>query len=1071
MSKMGFTENQKKAIFEDGTNILVSAGAGSGKTAVLTERILEKLKRKVSLEELIILTFTNAAAFEMKERVKKKIEEEAKENKYLIKELSKVDNALICTFDSFALYLVKKYHYLLQIEKDIQIADSILINEEQRKQIEEIFQEKYEKKDAPFLKMIDTFSIKDDKKLKDVIINLYQKLDTVVNKKEFLETYFNVYHTKEKIEEYIKEYEKKLEENYKEILLYIDDMSHYISEDTKVFYEKLSAAFKMIPKVPSYDDFTYLTSIKLPIFRAKEDVLYKEEIKKIYEKIKETFTKLKEKLIYKNKEEIKEEVNSTKETVETIIHILKELEEKMWNFKLANKLFTFSDITLLAITILEENPNIRKEIKEKTKEIMIDEYQDTNDTNAYFISLIANNNLYMVGDVKQSIYGFRNANPSLFIEKYEDYKKGKNGIKIDLTDNFRSKKEVLDTVNTIFEKIMDLQIGGADYKNGHQMIAGNKTQNTKEEIDHHLEILDYSYIDSPYRKEEIEAFLIGQDIKAKIKKKYHIFDRHENKQRPVNFSDFTILIDRKTDFDLYKKVFTYLNIPISINREEKFIASDEIYVLKNILKVLSIYINHNYYDNYFTHPFMSIARSFLFSYNDTQLLKVIKKAKEENITLYKAVNETETFKDFCIKMKTVYEKISELSLSNLLYEIYITFDFYNKINTKENVYFLISKLDYLLEVARNLEKMGYGLEEMITYFEEAIKYKNDVAFQMQKEKEDGVGLTNIHKSKGLEYPICYYSGLYKTFSKEEFKDKFSFHKKYGFIVPIFKEGIKETILKTLLKEEYIKQDKSEKIRLFYVALTRAREKIILVTNLGDSEKEEREEQMIPNNIRLSYNSFYHILESVKKDLKPYIKKVNIEEIGITSSYHQNENTVFYEKIPKTEKSLSFIDIDIEKKPKEKKKYATLPGIINKETKLKIEEGLRLHSYLEIVDFTKVEEEFIKYQIPLFYQKQIKKFLENEIIKNHLMDSMYKEYHFFDEKRQKEGIIDLLIETKDTFLIIDYKLKEIEKESYQSQVKGYIEYIESITDKKVEGYLYSLLDGTYKKVSKKALAHS
>ena len=319
----------------------------------------------------------------------------------------------------------------------------------------------------------------------------------------------------------------------------------------------------------------------------KVDEEEKEEIKGYYEKLKKYFEDLKSLLVYDSLEEIKNEIVSTKEYAKVIIRILKKLDEKVLEFKKENNSYEFSDITRLSIKLLEEYDEIREGIKVKTNEIMIDEYQDTNDIGDYFISLISNNNVYMVGDVKQSIYRFRNANPRIFMEKYHNYKQGNGGYALDLTKNFRSRCEVLDNINEMFNYIMDEEIGGANYQNGHNMIYGNKTyiNEGKTDQNYNLEIYNYDYKTTDnkkyYSKDEVEAFIIADDIINRIKAKEQTFNMKKKELRDIKYSDFVILIDRKSNFELYKKVFDYKGIPLIMHKDEEFVYSNEIYVLKN----------------------------------------------------------------------------------------------------------------------------------------------------------------------------------------------------------------------------------------------------------------------------------------------------------------------------------------------------------------------------------------------------------------------------------------------------------------------------------------------------------
>lgn len=1069
MSKTRWTKEQEEAIYKTGTNLLVSAGAGSGKTAVLTERIIEKLKSGIKIQDLLVLTFTNAAAFEMKERVRKKIKEEINKGyKELEEQLNHLDSAPICTFDSFSLDFLKKYHYLLGLDARINICDNIVLIDQKKKILNQVFISFYEKQAPSFLTFIDTFSIKDDQKLQNYIYNISMKLDHLYNKEFYLDTYFETYYSEETMQSDIKTYEKILEEHRDTIFYALACIEEKISGDIFIeWYEKLRDALSPLEKGNSYDTFRKSIFIKVPsLIRSKkieeEDVL---EISEDYLQIKENVDFLKKHCTYENREAIVGEIIETKQTVEVILSILKTYEKEMMEFKRKYGMYEFSDIARFSISILKNNPDICKQYQSKIQEIMIDEYQDTNDIGEYFISLLANDNVYMVGDVKQSIYGFRNANPSLFMDKYEEYKKEIGGYKIDLVSNFRSRREVIEAINIIFLKIMDSKMGGASYQEGHQMVFGNKKYESiqMEEQNNQMEILDYHYEKGSFTKEEIEAFVVARDIIHKKETHYQVMDGQTGLVRDIMYKDFTILMDRKTSFDLYKKIFTYLGIPLTIHKDETFVGSSEIYAIRSILKLLFCIQNHTYNGSTFSHAFLSATRSFLFSYTDEEIFDLFQKAKEENKTLYKSMVKT-PFEPLYEKLLFLLQKLDKLSIRSLLEEIYITFDVYMRISTTQDVELGVAKLSYLLETASTLQEMGYGVEEFISYLDSSLKNKIDASFSAPTKKEDAVSIMTIHKSKGLEFPVCYYTGLYKKFSVEDFKDKFLLSNTYGIVVPTFKEGIKETIYKELVKQEYQRKDVSEKIRLLYVALTRAKEKIILVTTLRDME-DIMEEEKIPFHKKMTYQSFYDMLASIRKTLSPYIRRVEEKDLSITNEYLKNNKPNTLEKIPFSIEKITCKQINLPKKEREEKRFSGFVSLSTEEDKKQMEIGIMLHEYLELIDFQNREFEYTKYNIPDFYKQKIEKLFDVSFMKKVEGATIYKEYEFITEKDgvQSHGMIDLLIETEDAFYVIDYKLKEIYKESYEEQVKGYKEYIKSKTSKRVEGYLYSLLDSIYKVV--------
>ena len=439
-----WTKEQLNAINEEGTNIIVSAGAGSGKTAVLSERVLRKLRQGVNINELLILTFTNAAAKEMEERIRKKIK---KEN-FLKDQLDLIDEAYITTFDSFSLSTVKKYHYLLNVSKDVQIVDASLIRLQKEKIIDEIFNRLYDEENFLFEKLIKDFCVKDDIQIREYILSINDKLDLKINKKEYLTSYLDKYFNQEKIDNDIKLFEKILLTKIEELNDLVHELSFFTDGE---YFSKVSDSIKKLLESKTYNDILKNIDVKIPnLPKNSEDTA-----KEIKDNISKIIKEVKSLCKYANIDEIKKQILLSKDYVKIIIDIILELDEKINEYKNKNDSYEFNDIAVLSINLLKENDDVRLEMKNSFNEIMVDEYQDTNDIQEEFINLISNNNDYMVGDIKQSIYRFRNANPYIFKNKYDKYSKNDGGIKIDLNKNFRSREEVLDNINTIFNLIMN----------------------------------------------------------------------------------------------------------------------------------------------------------------------------------------------------------------------------------------------------------------------------------------------------------------------------------------------------------------------------------------------------------------------------------------------------------------------------------------------------------------------------------------------------------------------------------------------------------------------------------------
>ncbi len=1027
-----WTKEQNDAIIKSGNNIIVSAGAGSGKTAVLTERVIHKLNQGWHLTDLLVLTFTNAAARNMKEEIRAKI----KENNKFQDELANIDIAYITTFDSFSLSIVKKYHYLLNITPDIRVVDSSIIILEKQELLNNIMEEFYQKKDANFLNLIDNYCNKDDKDLVNALLHFILELEKLGDYRSFLQDYLNKYFSLDYYDLLKQEYLKLFLLKQDELVNKLQDYSVVASSKN---YEIMYQSLKNILNAQTLEEFiTYSSCLVKPRFKASAE---EKEIKDQINALKEDLIKLS---IYGSYSEIKENINSTKKNVQVIIDIINEFFNRYEKIKLTKELYDFQDIALMAIDIVKNNSFVKEELQQQFKEIMIDEYQDTNDIQETFINLISNHNVYMVGDIKQSIYRFRNANPYLFKSKYDSYKQEIEGIKIDLLKNFRSREEVLNNINLIFNKIMDDFLGGADYLKEHQMIFGNNIyiEDGKTTQNNNLEIKMYDYEKNNFTKEEIEAFIIAQDIKQKLENNYLIFDKNLKSLRKVNYSDFVILMDRSATFNLYKKIFEYFNIPLTLYQDESFKDSEDLSIIKNILILLNK-IKTQTYDGEFRYALVSVARSYLFEIKDPQIFSWFENNEFTNNPIYN------TLKNISIDVDnlTNYELFLKIfNVTNIIQKTILVGDV-----VKRN-----KRLKKLLELATNLDNLGYNYINVIDYLTKIINSDNDLKYTIDELNNNSVKIMTIHKSKGLEYPICYYSGLYKEFNIKELNDKFLFNKKYGFVIPYYQNGLYATLTKELFKQDYFREEISEKIRLFYVALTRCKEKMIIV--LPHNKKDSSDNYQLYN--RLKYRSFADIIYSIEKDLNNFISNVNIDTLNLTKDYKLLK-TNEYNKEKNT--NLEVNEINLPFIYQEQKHFSKeIKSIISKKEQENIQLGLKIHQVLEMIDLQNFDESLITDE---FIKEKIKAFLKQDLLKDILAANVYQEYEFLYTTNDVEyhGVIDLMLEYSNHIDIIDYKLQNVVDENYLKQLQGYKNYISTLTTKNINLYLYSIIDNKMEKI--------
>ncbi len=1041
---MAWTKEQQKAIDVEGQNVIVSAGAGSGKTAVLTERVIRKLKGGVHINELLVLTFTNAAALEMKERIRKAINKSSG----LEKELEKIDGAYITTFDSFSLSIVKKYHTKLNITNKIKITDEVIIDMEKHKILDTIMDENYLSPKQDFQKLINDFCLKDDIELKEYILNIYKKIELKYDKTDYLDNYIEEYYSLSKIDDNIKEY-LSLIDNYRDgIKGKLEELSIYVDG---TYIEKINVVLGGLVNASSYEEIKSKLDFRLPNLPKNSD----EVVKTIKKEITELVANIKELAIYESISSIKEEILDTRENASVIIRIIQELDKRLTKYKEEHEYYNFTDIANLAIKVVSDNCDVRLELIKSFNEILVDEYQDTSDIQEKFISLISKNNVYMVGDIKQSIYRFRNANPYIFKSKYDLYQNTDAGIKIDLLKNFRSRSEVLEDINNLFNSFMDDAIGGAAYQESHQMVFGNMTYNEqgRTKQNYHMDVLTYKEGVKSVSKEEQEAFIIGYDIREKVNNNYLVFDKDKNVLRKIEYSDFVILLDKSKNFDLYKKIFEYLQIPLTILKDEALRKDQDILVIRNLLKLL-ICIKNRDFSEEFKYSFISVSRSFLYRLSD------------EVIYNYFVTN---TYFD-----SELYEKCLDLTLnmdimSPSVYLKYILeeISYDEKLITIGNVKSFRIRAEYFYNLIKDYEKAGNTIYDFVSYLEEIFKGDYDLKFSVNTASSNSCKIMTIHKSKGLEFPICYFAGLKSSFNMSELREKIIYDNKYGIILPKVDGYFKDTILKTLLKINNKREEISEKIRLLYVAVTRAKEKMIFV--LPEQEEIKEVVGLISSYDRGKYNSFLSMMRSVYSMLLPYIIP---KEVSLTKDYLDiksiSNEVDFLEDVD----SLEVRELEIDSEEVYDSHYSKDEiHIASQDEVLKMEFGKKIHSLLEQIDFTK--KDYLGLDEPLDVIEKISAFINSPLIRENLFAKMYKEYEFVYQEDNKlfHGIIDLLIERDDKIIIIDYKLKGIEDNSYYKQINGYKNFIRKKTAKEVECYLYSIIDQRFKRIEETFISDS
>ena len=1014
MSKVSFSKQQELAINAKDSNFLISAGAGSGKTAVLTERIYRLAKEKGTLDNFLVLTFTNLAAGEMKLRVRKKLEEDH-ETRYLATE---VDNSHIETFDSFSQFVVRKHFYRIGVCQDFNIVDKSILEIESSKIIDQIFERLYETRDVDFVDTVTSYCVKNDTVLKDFVKKL---LDTGNKKSDSLSYFKHLkedFYSESAISDFIDIFYKELKDN-----LRIAKNAALQLEDQDVDGYNFLRAIEILEGARSYDEFYNLAKTKEASCPTRKgdgtDRAFRDALKDFYNE-----HVLFRKVDFGNSKQIKEEYLKLRRFAYKLIDIAIEVEKNLDQFKKEHNAYTFGDISRFLLTLLKDDEVI-EELRNQFDFIMVDEYQDTNDVQELVINAIGKDNIYMVGDVKQSIYRFRGAEPSIFQDKYNEYKKGNGGKEIDLNTSYRSRKEVVDFINDIFQELMNKDNNPIDYINGHIFEYGQtKYLENKPDISYQPEIYTYEYEKSEQATlKEIE--LIINDINSKYNSGFQVYDFDLKKHRSCKFKDFAIIIDRSTNFGKFRKAFTEANIPLKVYSGEELFKSDVLYVVKSLVKMLRNALNSTY-DVEYKHAFFSVARSFLFEYDDTKLYELNK----DNKYLTDVVAQ---------KIELLKEKMRYASIKEVMITLFEEFKIYENIYKIGEYYSNVHKLESVISLAENMDVLSYTINDFADYIIDVDKKDLGMEYKDNDSQEDSVTLITIHGSKGLEYPIIYYPGLTKEFNRDEAKSSFMLSDHYGIVLPILNEGL-SSIINHLVKKEIVELDYEEKLRLFYVALTRAKEKAIIL----DRKYEEKKPLFVQKEAR----SFSSLLSSLNPEI---YGKYLANDMKFDVKPIQNSAKEEYQKLVLDEINVPSNVILRNRASKE----------IDEEVDFKLLDfGTLVHYYLETMDLEKDDLSYIK-------SKKIRKYVENvkdsELFFDVTNEMVRHEFPFVDDVNHVTGYIDCLILKDDEVDIIDFKLKHIDDEKYDKQLRTYKKYVSRFATKPVKMYLLAAATGEVREV--------
>lgn len=869
---MELTNSQKLVITEKDKSILVSASAGSGKTFVVVERIIEKIKKGTDVNKLLVLTFTNAAALELKERIISRLtalkeeyleQNKIKEARQIARQINLVPASDISTIHAFCLQVIKSNFYILGIDPNVKTIDG---NEAYLKLLEcinDVIEEEYELKTGEFLDILDMTG--GEQNLIDILNSMYTKFIQMENKEMWLKDAIEEYTLKDvcdlkdtKIGKYIIEYVKeKLTVLSLELEHLIDKLEGIDDLLTrKDVLNNLKYKIDTCKNLDRYDEmFEYmpvlLESIRLPSTKVCDEDL-KNEVTKVKNNVVKELKTLPN-VLYKDTKGIVSELNEVAKYIVWYRECILKIHEKYSNYKIENGLVDFHDYEQLTLKAFEDE-NIRKKYMDKFDEIYIDEYQDTSYIQESIISKIAKDNVIMVGDVKQSIYGFRNAAPELFSAKYEKLEEitkpcdtSIKSAKIVLAQNFRSREEVINITNLVFGKLMSLEFGGAKYGEREKLIASADYEKTRDCIPelHIIEKVEDEEENTEKEDEvqnltklQIESVAVAKKIKELTDGTFNVYDLKKKEFRPCEYKDIVILMRTvENKANVVEDVLKEFGIPAYSDARTGFFKSDEILLVISFLKVL----NNPLDDISLASIMYSIIGGFtldemtLLRYKNTKIS--LRESLDEEIKDKALKEKVEKFKELLNTFKTYLDTYNISYVLNKLYNetgLYLSLGFEKMGKLKQ------ANLDAFMHIISEFEKSENTktLNRVIKYID-TLKSKETAGDSPKQlgENENVVRIMTMHKSKGLEFPVVILMNTDAKYNEQELTDKVIVDSEYKFGIDIYNKELKvayPSIIKQVMKINAKNKLRSETLRLLYVAFTRAKEKLIIFGTLNNS---------------------------------------------------------------------------------------------------------------------------------------------------------------------------------------------------------------------------------------------
>ncbi|MCL1936048.1 MAG: helicase-exonuclease AddAB subunit AddA [Defluviitaleaceae bacterium] len=920
-----FTEDQQRAINSLDREILVSAAAGSGKTSVLVERIIKKItsENPIDIDKILVVTFTNAAASEMKTRITKALSKKI-QNKNLTKsqtynlkrQLFLLKNANIKTIHSFCADVVRESFHILNIDPNFKIFDESNSKLLEQKVLTETFEKYYTNLDEDFFNLIEMYSGKlTDDELKNQVLKLYKASLCNIYPEKWLEEQASMFkgddnHLKDIIY-------SKIESRFKAILNALDDCikickkpygPHPYEKTLNQDMEMINSALLSLQEYKDLDkvkDILNIGFVKLATitkkFRTENnlDDNLQDSVKHIRDSIKKSIKNILNEFLFKEQREMVKDIFLLYPSIQSLVSLTLDFYENFKNTKLEKNVLDYEDLQHFAAQALHYN-----EIQSKFlfEEIFVDEYQDSDYIQEFILSSVCKNR-FMVGDIKQSIYSFRGAVPDIFMEKSSILNF------IPLSKNFRSRMGIIDGINFLFEKLLPPTkiiyddraklFFGADYKKDYENIdihlIGDPTKDKNIEIENIDEEDDFLEVN----KIELQANLIALEIK-KIKKEW------QQKGKDLNFSDIAILSRTK---GIHSKIISELkkhNIPSKSEGTVGFFESTEIKILVSYLNIIDNPLQDIH--------LIAVLKSPIYDINEDNLISI--KKDDRNLFFFKLQNYLEYGDNENLKLK----------ISEFLDDLQIFRNECYALETEALINLILEKTNYLNYVAAISGKTGLDninilidiskqytykdLHSFILYVQTLIKRKIDLSEASSSTEEIGVNIMTIHKSKGLEFPIVFLVNLSGKFNKIDLKSKFLIHRKYGFGPKLIDEKnrlISKNIIYNTVKSAIKDDSIAEEIRILYVACTRAKERLIFVSMIDDIQKKKIKWSFINEEKIFNTDNYLDLIMSCitveSNNINQDYENDNFNVKGFNIVYHENINKSFKSKEENTKKSI------------------------------------------------------------------------------------------------------------------------------------------------------------------------